>query len=746
MAEEKIYTINIDTDGATTRLDEVADALQENNKRVKELLTVQKEQGKLNAQQVTELARVREASKGLVVEQRNLIRVVNDNGESLDAQRAKLALSLKQYDSLSEAQKTSTADGKALKTQIDSLTQTVSSGEEATGRYQRSVGKYGESVKEALGGTKAFGGAFGKMNNVMKANPIVLIVSLLLSFFGAVGKSQFAVDAFNKVLEPLNAILQRTIGLFQGTIKAIAEGTFSFKAFGKQAKEALGGAVKEGQRLVDIRIEIEEGQIELIKNEAKLRREIEEQKEASLDLNKTQKERNELGKAAIKSLEKLRDAQLAVLEMEIEEAAIKASQNETDRKAKAELAKLDAQRDNLQAEFLRNSKEINSQLRSLESQLKAETKSTNAEREKQIAQSAAQMAAQSALLEAQSKAFTDLTKAELKENISAIDATYKEAEAARRELLAKELAAVAGNLTEEKIVRRTAEDEITGLKAENLARQITEYGDYADQVEGIDAQIEQKQMELNTLMRDERIKEFQTEYEKKKAIADQEIKDNEDRAKLQQQAFLLASQSIGASVAQQIENFEGSFADFQKNVARSILMTTLDVIQKQLIAKQLAAIADVGMDVAANPAQLLIAGFKIAGIATAFAVAKRGINEIMGFAGGGVIPSGHEIGYSNSKGDNVPILAKAKEMILTENQQASIRAMAGDVFSAAGVPNANRSGAFAGGGIVYPTMQSSNGGNAELLSAISQMQLSVSVTEISSKQNDVMVRENRQRL
>jgi hypothetical protein len=67
------------------------------------------------------------------------------------------------------------------------------------------------------------------------------------------------------------------------------------------------------------------------------------------------------------------------------------------------------------------------------------------------------------------------------------------------------------------------------------------------------------------------------------------------------------------------------------------------------------------------------------------------INGIQ-FAGGGEVPSGYELPFSTSKGDNTLILAKPGEVVLNQDQQ--LRAGGADFFKSIGVPG------FQTGGVI----------------------------------------------
>jgi hypothetical protein len=79
---------------------------------------------------------------------------------------------------------------------------------------------------------------------------------------------------------------------------------------------------------------------------------------------------------------------------------------------------------------------------------------------------------------------------------------------------------------------------------------------------------------------------------------------------------------------------------------------------------------------------------------TASENAARFARQVPEFASGGIVP-GHDRGF-----DSVRALLRPGEMVLNQQQQATVRAMAGpNIFQSAGVPAINQTGIFVGGGV-----------------------------------------------
>ena len=78
---------------------------------------------------------------------RNSIKEQQGDGTSLKELRATLSNLTKQYDELSAAQRNG-AEGNQLQQQIQKTITEISSAEQATGRFQRSVGNYANALKD----------------------------------------------------------------------------------------------------------------------------------------------------------------------------------------------------------------------------------------------------------------------------------------------------------------------------------------------------------------------------------------------------------------------------------------------------------------------------------------------------------------------------------------------------------------------------------------------------------------------
>lgn len=132
-----------------------------------------------------------------------------------------------------------------------------------------------------------------------------------------------------------------------------------------ELKEEVKEATEVGKRLAELKEAQEILAIEIARNEGGLNRKYQEQYAILRDVNKSMEERLTAGRAAVAASEKLRDLKMQELELQIEEAQLRASLNNNDRKAQLELARMEAQRDQLQADHLKQQKNLQEEIQGL---------------------------------------------------------------------------------------------------------------------------------------------------------------------------------------------------------------------------------------------------------------------------------------------------------------------------------------------------------------------------------------------
>lgn len=611
------------------------------------------------------------------------------NEGSVEQLRLQLTKTSVEWSKLSKEERENTEEGKRLTAQKRDLTNQLKALEKQTGDNRRNVGNYSEGMKEALSSSDAFGGSLGNLFNLMKANPILLIVGLLVKFIDQVSKAQFIVDAFNSVVEPLNTMFQRMIGLVQELIdggfskiaKILRDPIGALTSFG----EEMSKAAEQGRRLAEVTIEIEEAQNALILTEGKLKREIEEQRFAVEDLSKSAAERQEAAEKGIQAVKDLEAARLEVLNKEIEAAEIRAAQNDTDRKAQAELNKLLAQRDELAAESVARQKEIRNQLNTINKQQQDE---------------------------ARRQYETDLKN-------------YEEAEKQKTEFL-KAQAEERQRIIEEEI-QRNNDAYILGLKEQLIARQITR--------EEFDQALRDRELELLQWQRSIMVQSGQDTIEIDNQIADIKI------ANLKKVAGIAQDQS---EVQQGLQNDE---LDTAFKVGSEGVKITRQFAGENVAVSKAAALVQTGINIAQSITKALadsgpILGPILGAISTAIGAVQQArirsapssfADGVIGLQGPGTETS-DSIPANLSRGESVmtaratrayaPMLAAMEQSVgNTPNYQMGNRRFANGVIAAGNLPSVN-------------TARNTVSEARMLANELRNMRIYLSLTELEDKQDD----------
>lgn len=254
------------------------------------------------------------------------------------------------------------------------------------------------------------------------------IVVALGALAAALLTTEKGTDALTRVFKPLATVLQRALGLFQeigfaiinafkdpqqavkDLVKLVTDNIINrfkaipllFKAIGESIKSGLTGdiegvkkaltdagqaviqfgtgidkvaqnkignifgeALKDGQRLVEIGIELEELAANRELQENRLKKLYEEQLAISTNYTLSAKEREAAANNAIGFQRELADLQLKEVDLLIEQAKINKAQNSSSRADQKELNDLLARREEIEENFLKKTKQVRGQINAL---------------------------------------------------------------------------------------------------------------------------------------------------------------------------------------------------------------------------------------------------------------------------------------------------------------------------------------------------------------------------------------------
>lgn len=366
-----------------------------------------------------------EANKQNNAEIKSTKTLLDNEATSVNALRAQLAQNTTELNKMSEAQRTTSKEGQDLTEQTKALSDKLKELEKSVGDNRRNVGNYAESVKDGILQTQGLTGGTGALvgqmksgiagvqafNAALKANPIIFVVSLVLTLIGIIEKlmkrnSELA-TSLQAAFAPFKVIFGRLLdwitGLFEGVafvLENIAKGvTWLLDKLGLISEETKRAA-EEGARLAGETQRIYQEETKALVPMARMRRELAELKTLAADQNKTTAERTELLKEAAEKLHIIRDLELAVLNSKYKQ--IKAenqlgyTSDEDYRKEQEALAALEAAK----ASYATQEKELIGQMTGLE----------KSERDKQAANAKAAAEKKKKATEAATKAEAEAVK------------------------------------------------------------------------------------------------------------------------------------------------------------------------------------------------------------------------------------------------------------------------------------------------------------------------------------------------
>lgn len=314
-----------------------------------------------------------EANKRNNAEIKSTKTLLDNEATSVNALRAQLAQNTTELNKMSEAQRTTSKEGQDLTEQTKALSDKLKEMEKAVGDNRRNVGNYAESVKDGILQTQGLTGGTGALvgqmksgiagvqafNAALKANPIIFVVSLVLSLIAVIEKmmkrnSELA-TSLNAAFAPFKVIFGRLLdwitGLFEGVaflLENLAKAvTWLLDKLGLISEETKRAA-EEGARLAAQTQKIYQAETAALVPMAQMRREMEELKTLAADQNKSAAERTKLLEQAKDKLHAIRDLELSVLEAKYKQ--IKAenqlgyTSDEDARKEQEALAALEAAR------------------------------------------------------------------------------------------------------------------------------------------------------------------------------------------------------------------------------------------------------------------------------------------------------------------------------------------------------------------------------------------------------------------
>jgi hypothetical protein len=676
---------------ANKGLDKSSEAYTKNTLEVKKLNT----EIRINERVLTANTKAQEANEG-----------------SLDQLRAQLSQASVQWAKLSKGERENTEAGKKLTKQKKDLTEQLKSLEKATGDTRRNVGNYSEGMKEAITQsglfsrqqqilataqnvvTAATGGAVKGLKLfrlALIATGVGAFVLLIAGLVKAFLSTQRGMDALNKVLQPLSFAFQRLIGIFQDVATALAD-----LDFGKALDSLLGigDALKEGAKdgaaFAKSQIALKQAQLALAESQGKLNRAFAEQKAIVQDVTKSDEERAKAAQEAIKSLNKRTDLEANILKEQIKQAELSAAQNDTDYEAQIALADLKGQQDQLEANRIKESLEIQNQVNTLlntaENKKVADSKKNEDERLK----------------------FTQ--------------------ERADEEIRIAEENAIRQNQIAAAQIKRNNDIYLLGLKERLIAEEITR--------DEYDQRLYERELELMELQRAARVIAGQNTIEIDNNIADHKI------------ANIKKVQGVEGQSSDAVKDLKNSELDTGLKVGSELIAFTKEAAGENVGVQKVAGVAAVGVNTAQAVSKGLAEGGPVLGpvfaalaIASGFvqiakinAAPQNFAEGVIGLNGPGTATS-DSIPANLSRGESVitaaattayaPVLAQMESNVGNRpNFQLGKRNFANGIIGAGNLP-------------AISSTRAETRAETQAVNLMNQAKIFVSVTEFQEKQTEL---------
>lgn len=416
MAQEKeiLLKVQLDDSKVAARLGEVTVSLQqmkeqqrqvtaESKKLAAEIGDVSKatdEQKKAMSDNAKAMANLDANIKATTAEQKALqselqsvTQVAYGQGDSfreLDAQARQLENT---YKGLSAAERESAA-GVELKNKLVALKEQLKTMDAELGNHQRNVGNYAQSIGEAFGGLPGPMGRAGKgvknltaQFKIMSTTPVIAIIGLIAALFQALWeqlhKSEEGMNAMSETMAAFGGIatiIQKVVDVLAKSIVWLAKQISRVVEYFTDLNETM----KESKRLAEEEIEITKMQRQAVKDEADAQLEIAKLRNEAVKRDKyTAQERlNFLQQAADKERE-IAETRKEIAKREYElirdrNAMSESSTEDLDKEAQAYAAMVNAERD-----YVQNTIRLQSQMAQARKEIADETKKMREERQKQ---------------------------------------------------------------------------------------------------------------------------------------------------------------------------------------------------------------------------------------------------------------------------------------------------------------------------------------------------------------------------
>jgi hypothetical protein len=706
--ELKEKQLNLDTSTKANR-----DAFKDNAQQLKAL----EQQQKLNTKVLGDLT---------TAEKQNTD-TTNFNNNSIAQNRELLKTLNAEYIRLANPTKEQTA-------RLKSLTDTLKAQESAIGDNRRSVGSYKESFQGLIGQFPALQNGISGVANGFKAlsagNPFTLIAMALTPLIQSFLKLEPVTNAINGVFEGISATITTIVVSIKGFVESVSSGAGILTAFSDNFGNLgsnIAEASKEGYNLVQALDDLEDAERANQALISQTNRDVAILIASSRDRSKSERERialleraNELEEKQLKRDEILAFRREALAAQELARAIRLGKDRDT---AEQNLADAQSARFAIQqsagAQIEKSQGRINTLIEGENTIREKANEKRQKDSDRRKAETEKEAERVKKAIEDAQKFFNDTTNAEFEFTKNATAIFYEQQQEALKQKYAQNL------ITEEEFNAQSLAIQQEQLVAEGII-----YQDYAGTIKGLDDEIARNAIAQQNVVTDNQIEQ----NKKKKEIADKQAKEDKDR----RVGELKELQKFTEATTQTFFQTLTAQGDYLKNFQKALGGLILDILEKQIIAQvTVGSLATPDSILTAGASGAIRAGIMLGLVKTAFSIARNAlakfadgglVEDIDGFASGGLsgtlITSRMGKPIRRSNGDNLLATVKTGEVILNQRQQSALGGA--NTFRKIGVPG------FANGGMIPDVPLDTN---TALIESLKNMQLVVSVSEITSVQN-----------
>lgn len=217
--ETRILHIEIDQGAAEKQLEKVEGILLDNKKAVQDLAAAYKKGNVTQEEYVKENIRLQQNIKKEQDLKKTLIRTIQTESNSRDAQKLKVSQLTKEYDGLNLKTAQGVKRSQELEKELKKLTSQLTQGDNAAGLFKNQIGNYPKVLQDAASNIKIAGTSVGSLATGFTAllNPVTAGVAVIGALGAAYARSTIGAKdlnfAQNQIAETTTLITNRIAGL-----------------------------------------------------------------------------------------------------------------------------------------------------------------------------------------------------------------------------------------------------------------------------------------------------------------------------------------------------------------------------------------------------------------------------------------------------------------------------------------------------------------------------------------------------